>query len=201
VLTCSRFAVAVAVMSMATGLAAAKKPKVEIDHSKTADFTTFKTYRWLPPSKPQTTIAPGAPGDPRPAMTALEPQVRAAVDRQLAAKGLRRVDQGDADLLVADYIAVEGRLDTAQLGTEYAYTTDWALPIPRSLGQETMTPTTFSKYVEEGSIVIDLISTANERAVWRGNVHAPVNRMNSPRERQARVEKAISQLFEKYPPK
>jgi hypothetical protein len=62
--------------------------EVQFDYDRSAHFTAYKTYRWIPI------------GD-----QLLDRNIKRAVDEQLAGKGLRRVESG-ADLVVGYQAAI-----------------------------------------------------------------------------------------------
>lgn len=53
---------------------------------------------------------------------------------------------------------------------------------------------------EEGTVVIDFISTATKKLIWRGTGTGVVEPYLSPQERNKRINDAISRLFEHFPP-
>src|SRR2546425_933811 len=77
--------------------------KVFVDHDRTADFRARRTYAWM-----KGTEAPN---------TLVEKRIRAAVDDQLRAKGLTRVE-GEADLHVITHATTTtgSRLDVTSYG-------------------------------------------------------------------------------------
>jgi hypothetical protein len=53
---------------------------------------------------------------------------------------------------------------------------------------------------EEGTVIIDLISTATKKLIWRGTGTGIVEPRLSPQERDKRINDAISKLLEDFPP-
>ena len=64
------------------------------NHMPGADFSKYHTYKWV-----------NIEGGEQPNQI-VDAEIRQAVDSQLAAKGLTKVESGDADLLVAYQTAV-----------------------------------------------------------------------------------------------
>ncbi len=123
--------VALMLMLMAAHLQAA----VAVQVAKTVDFTQFKTFAWR-----QGTPAPD-PGT--------ETMIRNAIQKELLAKGLTRVD-GDADLLVLTHArqASELREDVDILGVQQRWPDDSE---PDGVSGDTL------REVEVGTLVVDLL--------------------------------------------
>ena len=89
----------------------------------------------------------GVPVPPEPVP---DKPIREALARGLAARGLSEVDS-DATLLVRFHAARKTRIDL--------------LPLNSGSGA----PPTGIRYVETGSLVIDLVDAASGKVVWRGH--------------------------------
>ena len=109
------------------------------------ELAVAKTYIW-------TTTHPAM-------IKSVDAQIRAAVDRELAAIGLTRVESGEADV-EATYASVS-RLD----GDVKTKTADGKVPLQ-----------------PVGTIVFDLVSKATRKPVYRARVDTP-NKRRSGRER------------------
>jgi hypothetical protein len=104
----------------------------------------------------------------------VDAQIRAAVDRELAALGLSKVESGEADV-EATYASVS-RLD----GDLKAKTTDGKVP-----------------FQPVGTIVFDLVSKATRKPVFRARVDTPINAESAKNE--AIINQAVAALFAEYP--
>ena len=93
----------VAFGSAATLLGACSTVQIDSEYDKQTDFTRLKTFRWVE------TTSPVALGDPRVDDKVLQARVQLAVNRELEAKGLRRVDSDNADVLANYYVNIEER--------------------------------------------------------------------------------------------
>ena len=178
----------------AAGLATAQKLDIDAEVDRTADFSALTTYAWLKSPPATSAVAPGAVTDPGLSQNLLEPHIVAAVDRELASRGLRKVVGGEPQASVVYYAALDAGLDTAVLGSYYQYVTGWASPIPAS-GAAVIS----SKVYERGSIVVDLIAAQSNKAIWRGSASTRVNHENTPEKRVARINEAIRRMFERFP--
>jgi Domain of unknown function (DUF4136) len=170
----------------------AQKVKVEANRDMKADFTTLRTYTWLPSPPTKRDTAPDAVTDPRISQKALGTHIVGAVDRELSARGLTRIEQGESDVQVIYYAALTTGVNTADAGSYYQYTTGWALP-PVPLA------TTNFEIVQRGTIIVDVVNPTSKTAIWRGTVESNVNSENQPEKRIARINEAIARVFERFP--
>jgi hypothetical protein len=118
----------------------------------------------------------GVPVPPEPVP---DKRIREALARELAARGLSNVD-ADATLLVRYHAARRTRIDL--------------LPLDSGSGA----PPTGIRYVETGSLVIDLLDAASGKVVWRG--HAAGALRYGPKEITAQIDAAVAELLARFPP-
>ncbi len=154
--------------------ASAFAQEVQFDYDRSANFGSYKTYQWV---------------DRRPIATGdqlLDQDIKRAVDGQLAAKGLRRVETG-ADLQVSYQGAVsqEKEFDSIGLG-----------PGPGWWGDRRVTSST----IDIGKLVIEMFDPAAGHLVWRGFASKTLNLNKDPDKNYRNLEKAMAKLFRNYPP-
>lgn len=118
----------------------------------------------------------GVPVPPEPVP---DKRIREALARGLAARGLSRVDS-DAALLVRYHAARSTRIDLLPLDSGSA------------------TPPTGIRYVETGSLVIDLLDAASGKVVWRGHASGVLG--YGPKEVAAQIDAAVAELLTRFPP-
>ena len=179
-------------VSALAALATAQKIKVESQFDQKADFAAIRTYSWLPSPPIKRETAPDAVTDPGLSHEVLGPHIQKAVDRELAARGLKRIDSSEPDVQVVYYASLNIGMATADIGSYYMYTTGWALPpVPQS--------TINLEVFERGTIVIDMIRRNSKTAIWRGTVGTNVNSENGLDKRVARIDDAMARVFERFP--
>ena len=105
--------------------------------------------------------------------------IRKALARGLAARGLSNVDS-DATLLVRYHAARRLQIDLL------------------SLDAGSGAPPTGIRYVDTGSLVIDLLDAASGKVVWRG--HATGVLRYGPEEVAAQIDAAVAELLARFPP-
>ena len=105
--------------------------------------------------------------------------IRDAIEKGLAGRGLSRVDAG-ATLFVVYHAARTTQIDIAPLNS--------ASPAPPS----------GIRYVQKGSLLIDLLDAGSGKAVWRG--HAAGVLQYGPKEIAAQVDAAVGEILARFPP-
>ena len=165
------------VLTCVLGTAAAgQKLEIETNRDEKADFSKLKTYAWLPPE-------------------VLGPHIVEAVDRQLARRGLTKVENKEAaDALVAYFAALTVGFSRTYLGEYYGYVTGWGSPIPPGLA-----PTTSATIYEQGAVVVDVVDRASNRAIWRGVAKTRVHQDRKLASRIERINEAAERMFQKFP--
>jgi hypothetical protein len=176
------------------GVVAAQKLEVKTDKDPKADFAAIRTYAWLPPAPLIQNVAPGVPTNPTLSQEVLGPHIMAAVDRQLAARGLTKADPDAADVHVAYMAALSTGFSHTYLGEYYGYVTGWGSPIP--LG---MAPSTSSTIYEKGTVVVDMVDRASKRAIWRGSVVTRVHQETKLEKRIERINQGAERIFQRFP--
>jgi hypothetical protein len=150
---------------------------VAVQVAKTVDFTQFKTFAWR-----QGTPAPNP---------ATEAMIREAIQRQLLAKGLTRVESG-ADLLVSTHArqGSEMREDVDILGVQQRWPEDSEAD---GVSGDTL------REIEVGTLVVDLLDGNSRLNIWRGTATRTLS--DSPKAAKKQIDKAARKMFESFPTK
>jgi len=162
-------------------LPAAQAQKVTVQYDKKTDFSKYKTYSWVPHQ-----------ASARPVL-ALD--VFGAIDRQLQAKGLQKVDKG-GDLVVNGYGSLSEGMNVSYDVDVYAAPSldgpiTWANGTPRP-GNST------SVYVEKGTLVVDIADRQSKQLLWRGIAKAKIDPEQVEKSFEI-AEKAVAKMFKEYP--
>jgi len=129
---------------------------VRYNFDKTANFAAFKTYKWV--------VIKGATQ----LSDLVDRQIKAAVDAELATKGLTKTDAETADLFIGYQAAVGTEKEYTSFDTGYGYGPGYYGRGWYGGGGGGMTTgTTTTIYV--GQLALDMYSTAPKTLVWRGN--------------------------------
>jgi Domain of unknown function (DUF4136) len=176
------------------GMVAAQKIEVKTNQDPDADFSAIRTYAWLPPAPIVKNVASDAVGNPTLSQEALGPPIVAAIDKQLAARGLTPAARDTADIHVVYFAALTVGFSQTYLGEYHGYVTGWGSPIAPGLA-----PSTSSSVHEKGTIVIDIVQRASKRAIWRGSVVTRVHQERTLQERIARINEGTERIFKRFP--
>lgn len=175
-----RTSAAAVVLATAFGVAVAgtataqefKLPKAEVDYDHDVDFAAFHTFQWKEGQEPL----------PNPARNM---SLVTAVERELAKKGLKKAEEGPADLRVRFYASLEKHLRGTGRQSETPYSTG---DLRTSIDIEKMA---------EGTLVIELYRGDTENRVWRGST-MKVFRSGAMNEEMIRS--VVSLILRGYPP-
>jgi len=156
-----------------SALAFAQRVRSEWDHS--AGFAAFHTYAWQ--------------ASPDPAKGEWNQAILDAIDKQLQAKGLTKVD-ANPDVWVVYSRSISK--DTSSLSGGYIFSTlsDGA----GSPGVPAI-PTTWT----DGTLVVELNNPKTRHVAWRGSVSDTIS--DNDNKNLKTLDKAVAKLFHDYPPK
>jgi Domain of unknown function (DUF4136) len=156
-----------------TGTSAAAQD-VKVDYDKGLDFSGFKTYSWIPGT---------------PAKNSLwDQRITDGVDKQLAAKGFRKVDTNSSpDLLVLYHAAVgeQTELNTNNMG---GWGWRWG---------GGMSTTTVDK-IPVGQLTVDIGDAKTKKLAWMGSSSDTLS--DNPEKNETKLTKALDKMFKKFPP-
>jgi hypothetical protein len=140
------------------------------------DFTKYKTYRWG-------NIEGAAHPD-----QIVDAEIKSSVDRQLAAKGLTKVEGDKSDLIVA-YQAAVGH-EKQWNGYGMGGGVRWG-------GMATAT----SQTISVGTLVLDFYDPTAKSLVWQGRATKSIDPGTNQEKTQKNLDKAMEKLLKKFPPK
>lgn len=166
-MTMKRVVTAASVLAVLFVGFAAWAQNVRYNYDRDADFGKYKTYQWVE-SKEM-------------ARDQLRDQdIKRAIDEQLAAKGLRKVDEnGDLDLTYQTSMSQEKQFNGWGTGPRW------------SGGMATATTST----IRIGSLVVDMYDPARKQLIWRGNVSKELNPSKDPDKNYKNLQKAMAKLL------
>ena len=174
---------------IAIALAAAVMPaiaaaqKTTYDFDKTAPFAQFRTY----------TMQDGTPTK----NPLIDRRIVAAIEAQLAAKGLTRSDTAP-DVVVLFHVAYDEEKDisTYSTGPMYGgYGWGWGG------GWGTTTTDVRVREILVGTLAIDIVDARKKEIAWRGLGTKEIDTKAKPEKRDENITKAVEKIFKNYPPK
>ncbi len=134
---------------------------VRYDFDKDKDFSKYRTYKWVP-------IKGADQVD-----ELMAKQLTAALDQELAKKGLTKTDA-----------------DTADRGGWYGY----------GGGMNTTTTYGSTSTIYIGQLDLSMYDSAQKQLVWRGKASKTLDPKAKPEKREKNIAKAVEKLLKNYPP-
>lgn len=160
---------------------------VRYNFDKGADFSKFKTYKWVV-LKDAATVN-----------DLVDKQIKEAFDTQLSQKGLTRVDDDTADLFVGYQAAIGQEKEFTSFNSGWGYGPGWygggwyGYP-----GGGITTGQTSTIYT--GQLALDIYDASNHTLVWRGVASKTLDTKAKPEKRQKNLNKAVAKMLKSYPP-
>jgi len=159
---------------------------VRYNFDRETNFSGFKTYKWVELKNANN------PGD------LLDKQIRAAFDAQLSAKGLRKVEDESANLLVGYQAAVGQEKEFTSYNTDWGYGAGWYRGGWYGPSGGMTTGQTSTIYV--GQLALDMYDAANHDLVWRGVGSKTLDPKAKPEKQQKNLNKTVTKMLKNYPP-
>ncbi len=152
--------------------------KINVDWDRSANFSNFHTYMWEK--------------SPHPAKNFWNDRIMDAIDKQLQAKGLTKVES-NPDLWVVYSNSIHDQQQV--VGTGYNFGPGWGWGYwggPTSV--------TYNTYVTKyGTLVVDIADAKNKQLLWRGDATDTIS--DNANKNIKTLDKAVDKLFKNYPPK
>jgi len=172
----------------------AAKMKVRAEPDPTFDFSTIKTWAWDADAG-DVMMARTATDDPAPIKQRIDPLIRKFVEAEMAKKGLTVATTGTPDVQLHYYVLVTISTNGQYMGQFLPAVPYWGLPpfAPATTALEVAT---------QGSLVLDALlpgKADQRRVVWRGIAQSTVEDADSDSVRQARIQKASTELVKRFP--
>ena len=157
--------------------------RVSYDFDPAEDFSGYRTFTWLPvPQQPT--------GDYRVDNPLLDGRIRAAVERNLTARGFRKVEDRAPDFYVAYHLNIEQKIDVRTVNRGYVdyygYYSSW--------------PETRVTQYDEGTLILDVANARRKQLVWRGIGVGRVRQHSTPEQTTKDVNEAVDLVLAKFPP-
>ena len=181
----TRFFVLPVVLLLA-GAGSSLAQDVRYNFDSSASFAGFKTYKWVV-IKGATQLADLA-----------ERQVKAAVDAELATKGLVKTEADTADLYIGYQAAVGQEKEYTSFDSGWGYGPGWYGGGWYGGGGGVTTGTTSTIYV--GQLALDMYASSPHKLVWRGVVSKTLDTNAKPEKQQKNLQKAVAKMLKNYPP-
>jgi hypothetical protein len=165
--------------------------QVKSDYDKEADFTSYKTYKFLGWEENSDQILNDID----------KKRILDSFQKELTARGMTR-DDSSPDVGITLFIVVQQKTSTTAYtnyngGMGYGYGRWGGWGAGYGMGSST---TTYSEddYLE-GTVVIDFYDESTKKLVWQGILTKEV--VENPAKREKSIPKAVNKLMKQYPVK
>jgi hypothetical protein len=173
------------VLLAGTGTAFAQDVRYNFDQQ--ANFANFKTYKWV--------VIKGATQ----LSELVDRQVKAAVDAELATKGLTKSESDTADLFIGYQAGIGQEKEYTSFDTGWGYGPGYRGGWYGGGGGGMTTGTTSTIYI--GQLALDMYATSPKALVWRGAASKTLDPKAKPDKQEKNLKKAVTKLLKNYPPK
>ncbi|HLO68845.1 MAG TPA: DUF4136 domain-containing protein [Holophaga sp.] len=162
---------------------------IRYDYDSHAPYASYKTYGWYARSAK---AAGKSDGVKNPIM---DRRVRSAVERELAAKGLRMLKdgEGEPDVLLTYYPA--WRQGTVYTTTTLGHYNPW-----RPWGYGVGSSFTEARTFREGSIILEIVDNKSNQLVWQAVGEGALTGLDDPEDAEQQVSKAVKEMLSRFPP-
>ncbi len=155
------------------------------DYDVTASFGRYRTFDYSTSKK-------GTRGT----TTLMDKRVRAALERELRAKGFLLETTADPDFLVTYYPIVQERkvrtTTHARLGMGWGFR--------RFYGRVGVSTSQVHRH-QEGTIVIEILDFKTNQMVWQGAAAGALTGLDNPEDADEGVQKAVRDILARFPPR
>ena len=172
-------AVIAAIALFSFGATAAPAQDVNVNYVPGTDFSGYKSYKWVE-----------IQGAEKPDQI-LDTQIKQAIDKALAAKGLTKAAGDAADLAIGYQVAL------TQQQQWNTYSTGGYGARRYGGGMGTATSTT----INIGTVALDMYDASAKELVWKGQASKTLSNEKDPEKRQKNIDKAMAKLLKDFPPK
>jgi hypothetical protein len=162
---------------------------VRYDFDKDKDFSKYRTYKWVP-------IKGADQVD-----ELMAKQLTAALDQELAKKGLTKTDADTADLYIGYQTAIGTEKQFTSYNTGWGYGSGWGggwYGYGGGMTTNTTYGSTSTIYI--GQLDLSMYDSAQKQLVWRGKASKTLDPKAKPEKREKNIAKAVEKLLKNYPP-
>jgi hypothetical protein len=177
-----------AIALLLVGVTATVAQDVRYDYDKDKDFSKYKSYKWV--------SIKGA--DQPDELTGK--RIMAAVDAELATKGLTKTDGETADVYIAYQTAIGTEKQFTSYNTGWGYGPGWGGGWYGG-GMSSTTTYTSTSTVYVGQLDLSMYDPASKQLVWRGVASKTLDPKANPEKKEKNIGKAVKKLLKNYPPK
>lgn len=168
-------------------LSACSGISISQDYDQAYDFSTLKTFAW----KPNEDNEYGLQGN-----DLVDKRVRTAIVNGFSAKQYTLVDSGTPDFYISYYITIEQKISTSNVSG--------GVSMGRSsrgrYGSVGVSSGSQAHVYDQGTLLIDITDTANNKLIWRGASSQEVSGKSDPEKSTRIINETVEKIMAQFPP-
>ena len=162
------------------------------DYDQATDFQSLQTVAWATTEQPKT-------GDERIDNPFRDTRIRKAIQNQLEKKGLIFKADQTPDVLVRYQYTIRQRIDSAGSGSSIgfgigSYGSRGGIAIGTGTGNNNL------REIDEGTLVIDLVSPESDSLLWRGSGTQRFEEYDNPQKATQVIDTLVESIMKQFPP-
>jgi hypothetical protein len=158
---------------------------VRYNFASDVNFSKYRSFKWVP--------IKGAEQLDQIA----DAQLKAAIDEELAKKGLSRTEAEKADLFVGYQVSLGQEKEITTFDSGYGYGPGWGGGWYGGGGGIT---TSTTSTITIGQLDLDMYDPVAKQLVWRGTASKTLDPKAKPDKREKNLRKGVAKLLKNYPP-
>lgn len=167
----------VLILTLCCAISPVAVPRANVDFDHAFNFSCYHTYQWAGPFNNVDDLN-----------QLMQSRLVGFVEEALAAKQLKRVEKG-GDLMVNFRMNTHEEMTYTTFGDGFGWGGGWGSGIA----------TTTEQVTTLGTLTVDVVDSRSKHLVFEGKSTAPIS--SKPARNTRRLAKAVSEIFEKYPPR
>lgn len=159
------------------------------DYDPATDFQSIQTVAWVTSTQPQT-------GDERIDNPFRDTRIRTAIERQLEKKGILFKPDQPADVRVRYQYTIRQRIDSAGTSSSIGF----GIGSYGSRGGIAVGTGNDVRQIDEGTLVIDLVSAESGTLLWRGSGTQRFEAYDNPNKATQDINTLVESIMNQFPP-
>ncbi len=168
-------------------LSACSGISISQDYDQAYDFSTLKTFAWKPNENNEYGLKDNDLVDKR---------IRTAIVNALSAKQYTLVDSGTPDFYISYYVTVEKKVSASNVsggismgrGSRGRY------------GSVGISSGSQAYVYDQGTLLIDVTDTADNKLIWRGASSQEVSGKSDPEKSTRMINETVEKIMTQFPP-
>jgi len=175
------------VLVISAGFSACSSTKITSDYDNEADFTKYQDFHYLGWAEHSDQILNDLD----------KARIESAFADEFARRGIKFVDQSEADATVSLFLVVDQKTSTTAY-TDYYGGMGYGYGYPAWGWGGGMGTTRYQEYdYLDGTLVVDVFDAGTKKLVWQGVASGTIN--ENTKSREERIKRVAAQIMDQYP--